>query len=139
MKKKKHIPPSRERYEENNPVWSVRMPKEWIDELESELEANGQSRRDFLGVALKRQTLNAEEIRVTWREKGYDQGYDQGYEQGLKDGDAEGYAKGMNEWAIWVYCSNCLKRLFIKRDSPDHEYIKEMVQGDLKHSQCPER
>ena len=75
MEKNKHKTPSRERYEENNPVWSVRMPKEWIDELEAELEANGQSRRDFLGVALKKQTLNAEEIRVTRLKKGYNQGY----------------------------------------------------------------
>jgi len=57
MEKNKHKPPSRERYEKNNPVWSVRMPKEWIGKLEAELEANGQSRRDFLGVALKNKRL----------------------------------------------------------------------------------
>ena len=134
MKKNKHKPPSRERYEKNNPVWSVRMPKEWIDELESELEANGQSRRDFLGVALKKQTLNAEEIRVTWRKKGYNQGYEIGHE----DGDKKGYAKCMNDWAIWVYCYNCLKPLYIKPDSQDHKELIEIMKGYLKHSQCPE-
>ena len=135
MEKNKHKPPSRIRYEKNNPVWSVRMPKEWIDELESELKANGQSRKDFLGIALEKQALNAGEIRVNWRKKGYDQGY----EQGLKDGDAEGYTKGKYDWAIWVYCCNCLKQLFIKRDSQDHKVLIEVMQGHLKHSKCPEK
>ena len=132
MEKNKHKTPSRERYEENNPVWSVRMPKEWIDELEAELEANGQSRRDFLGVALKKQTLNAEEIRVTWRKKGYNQGY----ERGNEDGDKKGYTRGMNDWAIWVNCYNCLKPLFIKPNSDDHEITIEQMKGYLRHSQC---
>ena len=87
MEKNKHKPPSRIRYEKNNPVWSVRMPKDWIDELEAILEASGQSRRDFLGVALKKQTLNTEKIRVIWRTKGYNQGYERGHE----DGDKKGY------------------------------------------------
>jgi flagellar biosynthesis/type III secretory pathway protein FliH len=134
MKRNKHKPPSRIRYEENNPVWSVRMPKEWIEELEAELEVNGQSRRDFLGIALEKQSLNAEKIRVAWRKKGESQGY----EDGLKKGKDKGYNEGMNEWAIWVQCFKCYKQLFIIRDSPDHKYIIEMVQGDLKHSQCPE-
>ena len=133
MKKNKHKPPSRERYEKNNPVWSVRMPQEWIDELETELEANGQSRKDFLGVALKKQTLNAEYIRVTWRKKGENQGYKKGHE----DGHKKGCTKGKNDWAIWVYCYNCLKPLYIKLNSQDHKELIEIMKGHLKHSQCP--
>ena len=38
MNEKKHKPPSRIRYEKNNPVLSVRMPKEWIDKLNELLE-----------------------------------------------------------------------------------------------------
>ena len=134
MKKEKHKPPSRERYEKNNPVWSVRMPKEWINDLEALLEANGQSRRDFLGVALKKQRLNAEEIRLN----SYKKGYSEGYERGNEDGDKKGYAKGMNEWAIWVYCYNCMKPLYIKPNTNDHEITKEQMKGYLEHSQCPE-
>ena len=133
MKKNKHKPPSRERYEKNNPVWSVRMPKKWIDELDSELKANGQSRRDFLGVALKKQTLNAEEIRVTWHKKGYSPGY----EIGNEDGDKKGYARGKNDWAIWVYCYYCMKQVFIKANSEDHKITIEQMKGYLKHDQCP--
>ena len=134
MKKIKHKPPSRVRYEKNNPVWSVRMPKEWIDELEIELKANGQSRKEFLGIALNKQRLNAEKIRVTWRKKGYNQGNKDGY----KNGYNEGYEKGMNDWAIWCYCYNCNKAIFIKPNSDDHEKIIDQMKGYLNHSQCPE-
>ena len=133
MKKNKHKTPSRERYEKRNPVWSVRMPKEWIDELEAELEFSGQSRRDFLDVALKKQTFNDEKIRVTCHKKGYSQGY----ERGNGDGDKKGYDKGKNDWAIWVYCYNCMKPLYIKPNTNDHEITKEQMKGYLKHSQCP--
>ena len=133
MKKEKHKPPSRERYEKNNPVWSVRMPKEWIDDLEALLEANRQSRRDFLGAALKKQRLNAEEIRVN----SYKKGYSEGYERGNEDGDKKGYDKGKNDWAIWVYCYNCMKPVFIKPNSEDHKITIEQMKGYLKHSQCP--
>jgi len=133
MKEDKHKPPSRKTYEENNPVWSVRMPKEWIDELEAELKANGQIRRDFLDVALKKQTLNAEKIRVIWRKKGYNQGY----ERGNQDGYNKGYNIGMNDWAIWVYCYNCLQPVFIKPNSEDHNKIIDQMKGYIKHSQYP--
>ena len=129
MKKEKHKTPSRKRYEKNNPVWSVRMPKEWIDEVEFILEANGQSRRDFLGASLEKQMLNYEETRVTWHKKGHSQGYEKGYQ--------EGYNKGMNDWAIWVYCYNCMTPVYIKPNSKDHNITIEQMKGFLKHSQCP--
>jgi hypothetical protein len=66
------------------------MPKEWIDDLESELKVNGQSRRDFLGIALEKQMLNAEEIRVTWRRKGESQGYKKGLKREIRKDIMEG-------------------------------------------------
>ena len=135
MKKNKDKPPSRETYEKNNPVWSVRMPKEWIEELETELESNGQSRRDFLGIALEKQELNAEEIRVKWHKIGEDQGK----KLCFKDGKKIGYDIGMNEWAIWGYCSKCNKPVFFKQNSQNHNFMIEVTQGYLEHSQCPER
>ena len=46
--------------------------------------------------------------------------------------------RGMNDWAIWCYCYNCPKVLFIKPNSDDHEKIIDQMKGYLKHSQCPE-
>jgi hypothetical protein len=62
MKINRHITPSRESYENNYTVWSVRTPREWIDELDAVLEANRQSRRGFLGVNLNKQKQNTKEI-----------------------------------------------------------------------------
>lgn len=61
--KKKDKPPSRIKYEKNNPVFSIRMPQEWHDELKTLMEDTGLSRKDFLAVALEKQTLNYEELR----------------------------------------------------------------------------
>jgi len=134
MEENKHKPPSRERYEKRNPVWSVRMPKEWIETLELQLKFNGQSRRDFLGVALKKQTFNDEKIKVTWHKEGYDQGNKEGYEKGYN----EGYNKGMNDWTIWVYCWRCGKTINIKPNSDDHKKLIDQTQGHLSHSICPQ-
>jgi len=71
---------------------------------------------------------------VTWHKKGYSQGY----ERGNEDGDKKGYDRGMNDWAICVYCYNCLKPLYIKPNSNDHEITKEQMKGYLKHPQCLE-
>jgi len=49
-------------------------------DMESILEANGQSRRDFLGAALEKLTFNYEETRVTWHKKGHSQGYEKGHQ-----------------------------------------------------------
>ena len=133
MKKEKHKTPSRKRYEKNNPVWSVRMPKDWINNLEALLEATGQSRRYFLGAALDKLTFNYEEARVTSHEEGHSQGHDEGYQKGYN----VGYNKGMNDWAIWVECYRCWQPVFIKPKSKAHDEIIDRMKGYLKHSQCP--
>jgi hypothetical protein len=132
MKNNKHKTPSRERYEKRNPVWSVRMPKEWIDELEAELKSNGLSRRDFLGAALKKQSLNNEKIRVAWCRKDLDRGKEEGYKKGYD----EGYKKGKMEWAIWCDCFYCKEAVFIKPKSDDHKLIIKNMEGLFCHSQC---
>lgn len=134
MEKNKHKPPSRKRYEKNYPVWSVRMPKEWINEVKVILESTEQSRRDFLGVALKKQKFNHEKAKEKWDTEGYDKGYKEGHENGYN----EGHNKGMNDWAIWVYCCNCWKPFFVKPNSDDHKEIIDQMKGYLKHPQCPQ-
>jgi len=66
MKKNKHKTPSRERYEKNNPVWSVRMPKEWIKEVAFTLKDTGQSRREFMEIALEKQMIDYERLKKKW-------------------------------------------------------------------------
>lgn len=110
------------------------MLKEWINEVEAILESTGQSRREFLGVALKKQKFDHEKAKEKWYAEGYNQGYKKGHENGYN----EGYNKGMNDWAICVYCCNCWTPLFIKPNSEEHKIVIEEMKGWLKHSQCPE-
>ena len=88
MIKKKHKPPSRERYEQNNPNWTVRMPIALHDALEAFLEGSDQSRRDFMAIALEKQEMDYERIRT------------EGYNEGITDGEIEGYNKGKSDGFI---------------------------------------
>jgi hypothetical protein len=72
--KKRHIPPSRIRYEERNPVFSVRMPLQWHNELKTLMENAGLSKKDFLASALNRQTLNYEHLRERLINEGIEEG-----------------------------------------------------------------
>ena len=126
MDKNKHKPPSRITYEENYPVWSVRMPKEWIDEMELLLENTEQSRRDFLGIALNKQKANYKRVHTKWSTEDYNHGHNAGYD------------KGMNDWVIWVYCWRCGKAMHITQNSDDHKKIIDQMQGYLSHSECPQ-
>lgn len=99
MNGKKHKPPSRISYEKNNPVFSVRMPKEWHDTLNKQLEDAGQSRKDFLAQALGIKTESYKSI----KKKAYDEGYDRGH----KDGHDDGYDEGKNKRVIDLSCYSC--------------------------------
>ena len=57
---KKHKPPSRERYEQNNPNWTVRLTLFLFDALQAFLETSDLSRRDFIAIALKKQEMDYE-------------------------------------------------------------------------------
>ena len=121
MKKPKHKPPSRVRYEENNPVFSTRMPKEWHDELNNMLKDTGQSRKDFMGIALKKQNADYMEL----KDKTYEEGLDRGYELAKDD------------YRIWFYCISCGGESYIIPNSNVHkaiiEYLKKQGWG---HSEC---
>ena len=72
--RKGHKPPSRIRYEERNPVFSVRMPLQWHNELKTLMEDAGLSKRDFLAVVLEKQTLNYEKLRDKFVNEGIEKG-----------------------------------------------------------------
>lgn len=121
MEKNKHKPPSRKRYEKNYPVWSVRMSKEWIGEMELLLENTEQSRRDFLGVALKKQKVNYKRAYTRWYNRGYYEGYD----------------KGKSDWRIWHFCSVCGGTIYIIQNSNSHKaLIGYMNEHGWGHREC---
>ena len=55
MKKLRNKPPSRIRYEKNNPVVSFRAKKEWHSEFKAFLKDQEQSIGDFFRIAFDKQ------------------------------------------------------------------------------------
>lgn len=79
MVKTKHKPPSRIRYEQNNPIVSFRIKKNLYEELKTLLKNQGNSIGDFFKVALKKQQIDYDKLAAG----GYDKGFEDGYEDGL--------------------------------------------------------
>ena len=115
QKRKKY--PSQIRYEENNPTISFRMKKHEKEKIRKMAEKSKMSISKLVRIAL----LEREEDFI----KSYDQFYKKGYDEAF------------NDWAIWCYCYNCLKPIYINPDSEDHEKIIDQMKGRLKHDQCP--
>jgi len=136
MKKKKHKPPSRIRYEKKNPVFSIRMPQEFHDEFKTLAEDLGLSRRELMAIFLKKQKANYHRAYM----HGDKEGYRIGYNVGCEKGNTEGYKKGMNDWAIWGYCVNCGKAAYITPNSDIHMAIIEFLkERGFAHIKCHEQ
>ena len=130
MKKKKHIPPSRKRYEKKYPVWSVRMSQEWIEEVEKYLRDTCQSRRDFMGISLKKQKTDFS--------KALEEEFEEGKMFGIELGKEEGYKYAKKKYGIWYYCSKCNDVITMIPKSDDHKaLIKYMRQNGWSHVNCP--
>ena len=94
---KKHKPPSRERYEQNNPNWTVRLTLFLFDALQAFLEKSGLSRRDFMAIALEKQEMNFDRVSNEWYNKGIIYGEIEGYNKGKSDGFIDGKQVGYEE------------------------------------------
>ena len=120
MVNKKHKPPSRIRYEKKYPVWSVRMPKEWIREVELTLKDTGQSRREFMEIALEKQAANFERFINKWFKAGV--------------------AKGKEDWSIQFPCKICGELVYILPNSECHQAVIEFLkERGWVHRECYEQ
>ena len=81
MIKTKRKPPSRIRYEKNNPIVSFRIKKNLYEELKTLLKKQGNSIGDFFKVALNKQQIAYEELGQSEYDKGYEEGYDEGFDK----------------------------------------------------------
>ena len=78
------------------------------------------------------------ETRNNFNNQGYQQGQQVGYNSGYTDGYTKGHNEGMNKWAIWVVCSRCRNRLYIKPDSKKHKEILDFMDNYFYYETCPE-
>lgn len=141
----KHKPPSRIRYEERNPVFSIRMPQAWHNTLTAFLQENRMDRKTFMALALNKIKVNYGQV----SKQGYEIGHKDGYKAGLKDGEAEGfktgreqgkkegYEQGKKDWAIWVTCYYCKEPVYVPPGTAQHEYMRNVMSGELRHDSCP--
>ncbi len=87
--KQKRVPPSRVRYEERNPVVSLRISREFHEELLDLQATTGMSMADILKAGLDKIQPDAEEI----------------YERGFRDG----YGVAREEFEVFAPCGACGK------------------------------
>ena len=150
---KKHKSPSRKKYEENNPNFTVRMPLEWHEDFDRYITRNGLSRRDFMGVSLLKIRFDFKKVRdqaykeghtnghKMGDEEGYTRGYAEGQERGRREGYVEGaeymYKKMKDQNKLWYYCAVCNEIKFIEPNSPEHKFIIDMMRvHGWKHPGC---
>jgi flagellar biosynthesis/type III secretory pathway protein FliH len=136
----KHKPPSRIKYERNNPVFSIRMPQAWHNTLKAYLQETGNDRKKFMALALNKLKINYEQASRQGYEKGNSDGYNNGLREGktlgIQESYSNGYWRGKTEWAIGVNCCCCGLPLDIKPDSREHRIIKRELRRYFFCSKC---
>lgn len=126
VNKKKHYPPSQEKYNEAKPVVSFRVSRELFDRLEAVKEAEGKSNADVLsvGVGLLAVKIGKEkEIR--------NHAYDEGWEKGVEE--------ACNIFLVVYLCSVCGKEIEVTTDDEKRAIKTYMRQYGWGHADCVNR
>ena len=140
----KHKPPSRIRYEQNNPVLSVRMPKDFHEALKKHQQETGRSVRTILALALNKITANYSQVKTKAIREGYTKGFSYGqkigYDAGYTKGLNEGYTQGRKNFEITYPCIDCNESMSITPNSECHKWIvQQMRLRGWIHTECPKR
>ena len=105
----KSVPPSRVRYEERNPVVSLRISREFHEELEDLRITTGMSMADILKAGLDKIQADAEEI----------------YERGFRDG----YEVAEEEFKVMATCFRCKRPHLAVTSAKMKEAVARSVMG----------
>ncbi len=110
MVKAKKKPPSRIRYEERNPVISIRVDQDTAKSLRELSEKGGKS----LGTLIK------ENLAVQQRN------------------EEKTYTAAIENYRIWYFCAKCGGKIFISPNGQSHKAIIEyMKEKRWYHNSCP--
>ena len=121
MVKGRHKPPSRKRYEQNNPTISFRVSREVHDKLKDHLARRRVSFADFV-----KESLGVQQIQIPDVGK-------------IKQAAlTEGYNKAKKEYRICIRCSECQQPISIKPNSDLHRAIIDQLEGLWFHTTCRE-
>ncbi len=119
----KNTPPSRQKYDEANPVVSFRVSKELFDRLEAVKRAEGKSNADVLAVGVglvELKTGKEKEI----RQKAYDEGWEKGNEEAY------------DLYAVTYPCYNCKKEITVDSDEEKTALRKFLTANRWHHTDC---
>ena len=124
--KTKRKSPSRERYEKDNPVVSLRIPKELYDRLQIAKRKEGLSYTDMLkiGIGLLEPKIRAE--REVWEEA---------YERG----QINGYTLAEADYKITYPCSVCKKTIEVRAEETKRAIRRFLIDGRWGHAACHDR
>ena len=117
---KRHVPPSRIRYEESHPIIAIRVPRQIHDQLVEIREKTDQSWADLMNVALK---LQEPVLTRKPDQKELDKAFEEGLEEGWK------------EYSIVFPCSKCGKDIIVNSENKQL-IIQHLRNSGLKHKKC---
>jgi hypothetical protein len=117
MAETSHKPPSRIRYEQNNPTISFRVDRDTYDLLQQRLKDLGVSFAGFVKESLGLIHADIDEVKqAAWD---------------------EGYSQAMEEYQSWYFCNICGKRIDMKPNSDSHKaMIGYMKDHGWAHAGC---
>ena len=124
------IAPSRQRYEENNPVISGRVPKEVHQKLLEIRQVTGQSWADLLRVALKLQAP------VLIPRKPSEKELEEEFESGFTMGYDEGEADSKKLYLVTYRCSICNGPVDIAHAEGKKAAEQYMHEAGWGHAKC---
>jgi len=124
--KAKGIPPSRKKYEEDNPVVSCRVSKELYNRLRAIKKTEGKSMADILkaGLGLFEVKVRAEkEVR----------------QEAYEEGQLNGYELAESEYKVTYPCSICGKSTEVTTEEEKKAIRRYMVEHGWGHANCINR
>lgn len=122
-KKKRKNPPSREKYERDNPVVSFRVSRKEYDVLQATKKKEGRSNADIM-----RAGLGLFEVKIRAEEEIRQQAYEKG--------QVNGYELAESDFKITYPCSRCKKMIEVTTEEEKKAIRKFMVDNGWHHGDC---
>ena len=125
-KAKKQKPPSRVKYEKENPTMSFRMCRADYEEIEDIKEAEGLSNADLILIGAGK--VRAQQSRESAIQKiGYDAGYRSGYEEAAK------------RFKVVFRCKICGQAMEVEHDNVKEAIVRFLNDAGWGHAECHQR
>lgn len=105
-------PPSRRRYEKENPTVSFRISKEKKEELDSLVEGLEMTKKEWFEDIIADEAGRFSAVFQQGKTKGEKKGREEGYEQGYEEGRKEAY----EEFVATVPCKRCGEPVAVDTD-----------------------